>query len=117
MLLPDEWHPPCWEQGVLFYGPEDDGRTEQDRDVREAEARHLCMGCVVRLRCLERALVHKERYGVWGGMGEAERHRFRAHLTAEGYNDNDLPHGEELLAALRSFYKSEGRPFALNKAM
>jgi len=50
-------------------------------------------------------------------MGEAERHRFRAHLTAEGYNDNDLPHGEELLAALRSFYKSEGRPFALNKAM
>lgn len=115
MLLVDEWHPPCWQQGVLFYGPEDDGRTEQDRDVREAEARSLCTICPIRTRCLERALVHRERYGVWGGMGEAERQRFREHLNSEGYSNNDMPHGPELIAAMRQFYLAERRPFAFNK--
>jgi len=115
MLLADEVRPPCWDQGTLFYGTEDDGRTEQDRDVREAEAKSLCHGCPFRMRCLERALVNRERYGVWGGMGEAERARFRDHLIKEGYTNRDMPTGRELTAALRSFYKAERRAFALNK--
>lgn len=115
MLLADEVRPPCWGEGTLFYGPEDDGRTEADRDIRESEAKSLCHGCLFRLRCLERALVNREQYGVWGGMGEAERKKFRDHLLAEGYANHDMPHGQELVAAMRSFYRSEGREFALNK--
>lgn len=109
--------PPCHLQTALFFGTEDDARTEADRDIRESEAKSLCHGCRYRLRCLERAVVHKERYGVWGGLGEAERQRFMDHLKAEGYTDRDMPHERELLAALREFYRVEERTIALAKVI
>lgn len=114
----DDPKPPCWQQTDLFFGTEDDARSEFERDIREAEARSLCLsGCVYRWRCLERAVVHRERYGVWGGMGEAERKRFQDHLKREGYNDRDMPHDGELIAAARAFYRAEERSFALLRAM
>lgn len=111
-----EPHPPCHNLTDLFFGTEDDARTEFERDIREAEAKSMCMTeCQYRLRCLERAVVHRERYGVWGGTGEAERKRFQEHLAAEGYTSRDMPHGLELLAALRAFYRTENRTYALSK--
>jgi WhiB family redox-sensing transcriptional regulator len=44
-----------------------------DEDAEEAKA--ICAGCPVRQACLEHALGHREREGVWGGATERERRR------------------------------------------
>ena len=44
-----------------------------DEDAEEAKG--ICSGCPVRQACLEHALVHREREGVWGGATERERRR------------------------------------------
>ena len=41
----------------------------------DAEAKQVCRGCVVRKECLEYAIEHNERFGVWGGLGEKERRK------------------------------------------
>ena len=46
---------------------------EKGGSAREAKA--VCARCPVRAQCLEYALAHDERYGVWGGLSERERHR------------------------------------------
>jgi len=50
----------------IFY-PETD--EEADR------ARAVCDSCAVQGACLEYALVHREKEGVWGGATERERRR------------------------------------------
>ena len=37
----------------------------------------VCRGCEVRAECLEYALEHDERFGIWGGMSERERRRLK----------------------------------------
>jgi len=59
-----------------FFHPE--GSKGLARARHEAEAKKVCRACPVRAECLEYALAHDERYGVWGGTGEDER----AHLLA-----------------------------------
>ena len=44
-----------------------------DEDAEEAKA--ICVACPVRQACLEHALGHREREGVWGGATERERRR------------------------------------------
>ena len=44
-----------------------------DEDAEEAKA--ICGECPVRQLCLEHALAHRERDGVWGGLTERERRR------------------------------------------
>jgi len=41
------------------------------------DARKICRACGVRRECLEFALRHDERYGVWGGKSERERRVLR----------------------------------------
>ena len=38
-----------------------------------AAAKRVCAGCEVRAECLQYALDHRERFGVWGGLSERER--------------------------------------------
>jgi WhiB family transcriptional regulator, redox-sensing transcriptional regulator len=38
-------------------------------------AQHVCVGCPVRVDCLEYALTNRLDYGVWGGTSERERQR------------------------------------------
>lgn len=52
-----------------------------ERGVSTAEAKAVCKGCVVRLDCLEAALVNGEKFGVWGGLSERERRRIRRART------------------------------------
>lgn len=69
-----------WEQHAacrghdpsLFFGP---NRFEPKRErlAREAAAKDVCMGCPVQVSCREHALRTGESFGVWGGLGEAER--------------------------------------------
>jgi WhiB family redox-sensing transcriptional regulator len=52
------------------------------------EAKAVCAGCPVRFECLEYALRHSERFGIWGGLGERERRRLR---QARGINNSGRP--------------------------
>jgi WhiB family redox-sensing transcriptional regulator len=44
-------------------------------DEDGAEAKAVCDACPVRESCLEHALGHREKDGVWGGATERERRR------------------------------------------
>ncbi len=44
-------------------------------DEEAEEAKGICASCPVQQVCLEHALTHRERDGVWGGLTERERRR------------------------------------------
>jgi WhiB family transcriptional regulator, redox-sensing transcriptional regulator len=62
----------CRDAGVmmLFFGP--DGERPAEREIREHTARAICARCPVRAECLEYALRHPARYGIWGGLNTEE---------------------------------------------
>ena len=59
----------CAETDPEAFFPEKGGSTR--------EAKRVCVGCSVRLECLEYALGNDERFGIWGGLSERERRRLR----------------------------------------
>src|SRR5579863_42053 len=69
--LPDEsnWQERslCSQTDPEAFFPEKGGSTR--------EAKKICVGCEVRSECLEYALAHDERFGIWGGLSERERRR------------------------------------------
>ncbi|RFZ41381.1 Transcriptional regulator WhiB2 [Mycobacterium marinum] len=40
-------------------------------------AKRVCLSCPVRKQCLDYALDHDERFGIWGGFSERERRRLK----------------------------------------
>jgi WhiB family redox-sensing transcriptional regulator len=48
-----------------------------ERGASTKEAKAVCHGCEVQQECLEYALRHGEKFGIWGGMSERERRRIR----------------------------------------
>lgn len=50
----------------LFY-------PEKGQSTREAK--RVCAACPVRDACLDYALEHHERFGIWGGKSERERRK------------------------------------------
>lgn len=40
-------------------------------------AKRICGACEVLAECLEYALAHDERFGIWGGFSERERRRLK----------------------------------------
>jgi WhiB family redox-sensing transcriptional regulator len=72
----DEGDHPDWQDRALCaetdpeaFFPEKGGSTR--------EAKRICSGCEVRAECLEYALAHDERFGIWGGLSERERRRLK----------------------------------------
>jgi WhiB family redox-sensing transcriptional regulator len=61
----------CKGRTDLFFGSDDESRRARDR--RELEAARICGGCPSRLPCREFAQALGIAYGVWGGLGEADR--------------------------------------------
>lgn len=59
----------CVQTDPEAFFPEKGGSTR--------EAKRVCSSCEVRAECLEYALAHDERFGIWGGMSERERRRLR----------------------------------------
>lgn len=51
--------------------------AERDPDVEQI-AKDVCATCPVRQKCLDRAMLNDEQYGIWGGLNPAERTRHRA---------------------------------------
>ncbi|CCH86964.1 Transcription factor WhiB (fragment) [Modestobacter italicus] len=46
-----------------------------DKGQSSRTAKRVCAACTVQRQCLEFALTHEERFGVWGGLSERERRR------------------------------------------
>ncbi|WP_304518591.1 WhiB family transcriptional regulator [Cellulomonas sp. C5510] len=81
----------------LFGAPEDDGimgwqeralcaQTDPEAFFPEKggstrEAKKVCSGCDVRGECLEYALAHDERFGIWGGLSERERRKLKRRVV------------------------------------
>jgi WhiB family transcriptional regulator, redox-sensing transcriptional regulator len=75
-LVDEPVEEPDWQERALCaqtdpeaFFPEKGGSTR--------EAKRICSGCEVRAECLEYALAHDERFGIWGGLSERERRRLR----------------------------------------
>ncbi len=47
------------------------------RGADVTQAKRICAGCPVREDCLEYAIRHQERFGVWGGTTEGRRRKMR----------------------------------------
>ena len=86
---PEDWqlHAACRGRQGLFFPPDDETETRIERRRREAQAKAICAGCVVGLECLDEAMEHQERFGVWGGMTERER---RASMNRRGSSPLDI---------------------------
>jgi WhiB family transcriptional regulator, redox-sensing transcriptional regulator len=59
----------CAQTDPEAFFPEKGGSTR--------EAKRVCLTCDVRDECLEYALGHDERFGIWGGLSERERRRVK----------------------------------------
>ena len=54
-----------------------------ERGASTKEAKAVCGGCEVKAECLEYALRHGEKFGIWGGLSERERRRVRRQRALE----------------------------------
>ena len=63
----------CAQTDPEAFFPEKGGSTR--------EAKRICKACGVRDECLEYALEHDERFGIWGGLSERERRRLKKRLA------------------------------------
>jgi len=59
----------CAQTDPEAFFPEKGGSTR--------EAKRVCLSCDVSSECLEYALAHDERFGIWGGLSERERRRLK----------------------------------------
>ncbi|WP_296140868.1 WhiB family transcriptional regulator [uncultured Tessaracoccus sp.] len=76
LLLGDDDGAYAWQAEALCaqtdpeaFFPEKGGSTR--------DAKQVCLNCTVRTQCLEYALAHDERFGIWGGLSERERRRLK----------------------------------------
>jgi WhiB family redox-sensing transcriptional regulator len=67
----DQWQERalCAQTDPEAFFPEKGGSTR--------EAKRICLGCEVKDECLDYALAHDERFGIWGGLSERERRRLK----------------------------------------
>lgn len=63
----------CAQTDPDLFFPEKGGSTR--------EAKKVCLGCPARQRCLDWALAHEERFGIWGGKSERERRRIARNIA------------------------------------
>jgi WhiB family transcriptional regulator, redox-sensing transcriptional regulator len=59
----------CAQTDPEAFFPEKGGSTR--------EAKRVCLSCEVKAECLEYALAHDERFGIWGGLSERERRKLK----------------------------------------
>jgi WhiB family transcriptional regulator, redox-sensing transcriptional regulator len=66
-LEPEQWTAEalCAQVDSEIFFPEKGGSTR--------EAKKICGACPVREQCLQYALDHNERFGIWGQLSERER--------------------------------------------
>jgi WhiB family redox-sensing transcriptional regulator len=72
----DETREPSWQDRALCAEVDPD-RWFPEKGGSTREAKKVCRACEVRAECLEYALEHDERFGIWGGLSERERRRLK----------------------------------------
>lgn len=66
----------CWqERGLCCQTDPDAFFPDQGGSTRAIK--RICRRCEVKEECLDYALAHDERFGVWGGLSERERRRLK----------------------------------------
>lgn len=69
--------PPAWVDGALCAQVDVGDIWFPERGESNRAAMRICGLCPVQDSCLEHALAHDERWGVWGGTSEQQRRRMR----------------------------------------
>jgi WhiB family redox-sensing transcriptional regulator len=75
--LMEEQDPELWWQERALCAQTDPEAFFPEKGGSTREAKKVCLGCDVRGDCLEYALAHDERFGIWGGLSERERRRLK----------------------------------------
>ena len=75
VLTAEPWHEDalCAETDPEAFFPDKGGSS--------AAAKAVCAACTVSADCLDWALVHGERFGIWGGLSERQRRKVVAQLN------------------------------------
>jgi WhiB family transcriptional regulator, redox-sensing transcriptional regulator len=73
--LTDAWleRAACRGDEVDAFYPPLRPESRAERAEREEAAKEICRSCPVRVECLDHAMRHDERYGIWGGLTDVER--------------------------------------------
>lgn len=66
----------CRGMGHLFFG--DEGKREPGRHERVAKARELCNACPVIDQCRDYAIRNRIPFGIWAGMSERQRRKYKS---------------------------------------
>ena len=80
--LPPDGEGRRWQERANCLGVDPD-LFFPERGASTREAKGVCRGCEVRTECLEYALDHGEKIGIWGGLSERERRRVRRQRALE----------------------------------
>lgn len=74
---PQELEPASWHQRALCTQTDPEAFFP-DKGGSTREAKRVCSACEVRRECLDYALAHDQRFGIWGGLSPRERRRYSA---------------------------------------
>jgi len=75
----------CKDMGLdLFYREDESKNTDEYRKVLQ-----LCKSCKHKIECAEWG-IHKERWGIWGGLSPNERHNIRRSRRRFGNNSIEI---------------------------
>ena len=74
-VVDDSAEDPMSELWGLFKS--DDDVSWQHKALSTRDAKQVCARCEVREQCLQWAIEHDERFGIWGGLSERERRRYK----------------------------------------
>jgi len=74
-------YPPWMDQGLCAQADPEAFFPDKGGSTREAKA--ICARCPVAAECLDHALEHQERFGIWGGLSERERRRINLDTSQE----------------------------------
>lgn len=73
----DDVLPPPWSTDALCRQVDVGDLWFPDKGGAVRDAKRICGECRLRVECLQYALDHHERYGIWGGLTERERRRLK----------------------------------------
>ncbi len=64
-----------WREYARCLEVDPDTFYPEDEEEGAGPALAICGACAVRMQCLEHAIAHREKEGIWGGATSRERRR------------------------------------------